>query len=190
MPTPINIYCCYHSNDKKCWEDLERHLAIPKRNGQIATLDWLNILPGSDQECEREARLITADIVLLIISKHFIADDLCWNMMEKVMEKRQTKGLKVIPIRSRPVYYDSALFAELPMLPRGKPISIWNDPDEAYENVVEGIVELVDALHEEKKRKNGAQVLLSRVYEQSDQLIVEPLDTTKLVHLPQEGLEQ
>jgi TIR domain len=190
MPTPINIYCCYHNNDKEAWEDLESHLAVLKRNGQIVTLDCLNISPGNDREYERGVRLVAANIVLLIISKHFVSDDLCWNMMEQAIERYQTGKLRVVPIRYRPVYYDSAPFAELSMLPKGNPISRWDDPDEAYKNIVEGIIELVDSLHEEKNIKNSTQVFTSRVYEQSKQLTLEPLDTTKLTHIPLEGLEQ
>jgi hypothetical protein len=183
MSSPINIYCCYHNNDKASWENLEDHLVVLKRNGQIVTFGCLNISPGSDLIREQEARLVAADIVLLIISKYFLVDDQCWNMMLQAMGKYQSGELRVVPIRYRPIYYDSAPFAELSMLPTGNPICLWRNHDEAYVNIVNGISELVDSL----RKEGNIQETVTYVYEQGKQLIVQPSETKKFLPITQEG---
>lgn len=190
MLAPVRIYCCYHNNDKESWENLESHWIVLKRNGQIETHDCHNILPGSNREQVLNFRLGTSDIVLLIISKYFLADDWCWNMMEQAMDKHQIGELKVVPILYSPIYYDSARFAELSMLPPGKPISKWEDSDEAYTYIAQRIGELVETLHKEKEVKNYSQESSFSANKHMERLTIKSFDATKAIDISQEGLEQ
>src|SRR5437016_6279160 len=75
----VTIYCCYHNNkrDKVLWERLARHFAVVKRLERVVIYDCYDILPGSSQEHECNARLAAASIVLLLLSADFAHDNFC-----------------------------------------------------------------------------------------------------------------
>src|SRR5438128_2488678 len=94
----ISIYCIYNYEDREAWETLERHLAVLTRSGQIIIHDCYDILPGDETIIKRNAHFNTADVVLLILSHNFVADDLCWETMLQAMQKHK-EGKKILPIR-------------------------------------------------------------------------------------------
>jgi hypothetical protein len=96
--------------------------------------------------------LSTANIILLLVSADFVASDYCYGVeMAKALELHQTGQAYVLPILLRPVDWQDAPFATLQMLPTGaKPITKWNDPEEALENVAKGIRNVVRSFHAQK----------------------------------------
>jgi hypothetical protein len=189
----INIYCCYNIQDRAVWETFEQHFAVLRRSGQVIFFDCYSISPGSDRTQEQYAGLVAADIVLLLLSHHFVADDLCWEIMLQAMQKYRAGEVWVVPIRLSPVYYESAPFAELAMLPKMKPITLWRNPHEAYKNVVDGICEIIIAL--QKNVTNGNNPLnnhesISLINEQGKQLTEKASETTSPVDSDQEGFEK
>jgi hypothetical protein len=56
------------------------------------------------------------------------------------MTRHQAGDACVIPVLLRPVDWQGAPFSQLAPLPNnGKPITSWDNPDEAFHAVVEGI---------------------------------------------------
>jgi hypothetical protein len=96
---PLKIVYCYARKDKKLREHLESHLEAFERSGQITSWHDGNILPGTDWEQEIFLNLNTADIILLLVSNHFLSSDYCYNKeMKKALERRKTGSARVIPI--------------------------------------------------------------------------------------------
>jgi hypothetical protein len=103
---------------------------------------------GTEWEREIEGNLSAAHIILLLVSADFISSDYCYGIeMTKALELHRTGRTRVLPILLRPVDWQDAPFATLQMLPTGaKPITQWNNQDEALEDVAKGIHNVVSLL--------------------------------------------
>ena len=86
-------------------------------------------------------RLNTADIILLLISPNSLSDDTCYDIeIKRAMERHQAGAARVIPILLRPVDWQGALFSQLPVLPKNQqPVTSWDNRDEAFQAIAEGI---------------------------------------------------
>jgi len=144
----IEVFFCYAHEDRTWREELERHLSVLKRSGQIAMWHDRLIRPGAEWEREIDAHLNSTEIILLLVSPYFIASDYCWGVeMNRALEMHERGQAYVIPIIIRPVYWEEAPFAKLQVLPTGgKPITKWSDTHEAFLDVARGIHEVVKAL--------------------------------------------
>lgn len=99
------------------------------------------ISAGTEWKDQIDARLDSADLILLLVSPDFLASDYCYDVeLQRALERHIAGEARVIPIIVRPVDWHEAPFAKLQALPRdGKPISTWARRDEAYKDVVTGI---------------------------------------------------
>jgi hypothetical protein len=148
-PTEV-LYCCSDSRkDEEMRQNLEKHLKILQRQGVITTCHKGMISAGKELESETYKQLMTADIILLLISSDFFFSDFCWNIeVKRAMERHEAKEARVVPVILYPTNdWESAPFGKLKSLPKdGKPISKWGDRDEAFCNVALGIRAVVKEL--------------------------------------------
>lgn len=145
----ITIFYCYASEDEKYLRELEKQMGALKRLGKVTTWYDRHIMPGTDWEAEIEAHLNAADIILLLISPDFVQSDYCYNVeMRRALDRHHSpEKTDVIPIILRPVNWLDLPIGALQAWPtRGKPISLWDNPDTAYQNVVKGIGKVVSSL--------------------------------------------
>ncbi len=141
----IKIFYCYARKDKGLRDELERHLASLKRSEQVISWYDQEILPGMEWKREIHRHLDTSDIVLLLISPNFIQSDYCYSVeMRRALERHKAGATSVIPIILRPCSWKEIPIRALQALPEdGKPITKWRNRDEAFQNVVAGIQEVV-----------------------------------------------
>src|SRR5258708_16575969 len=138
MPTEsaksLKLSYCYAREDKALRDELDRHLSGLKREYQITSWSDGKIIPGAEWQKEIDAQLNTANIILLLISAHFMASDYCYGIeMKRALERHEAGTACVIPIILRPVYWENAPFSKLQVLPTdAKPVSRWRDRDEAF----------------------------------------------------------
>lgn len=136
----ITVFYSYTSADSIWRDQLAAHLSQFKRNGFIE--DWSDerILAGSDRAQAIEQAIRFADIILLLISADFLASDACQIEMQRALERQQQGKAHVIPILVRACDWQSSSCANLQCLPRnGQPVATWNDPDEAFVDIVAGL---------------------------------------------------
>ena len=148
---PIRIFCAYAHQDEALRLQLEKHLAILKRQELITIWQSCEITAGTAWKQEIATHLDEADIILLLVSSDFMASDFIYNVaMEVALDRHYFAMARVIPIILRPVDWKHAPFNNLQVLPKkGKPITSWsgkNGRDKAFLEVVEGIRDVVTAL--------------------------------------------
>ena len=138
---PLEVFISYSHKDRKLRDELAVHLSH-LRNQQVIT-DWYDgdIVEGTEWEPQILAHLHTAQIILLLISAHFLASHFCYSTeMTQAIARHDAGQARVIPIILRPVDWTGTPFAKLQVLPTdGKPVSQWRSHDEALVNVVRGI---------------------------------------------------
>lgn len=144
----IKIFYSYAHEDKTKRDELEKHLAALTRSGKILTWYDRDIQAGLQWEQEIDTHLNSADLVLLLISHHFMASDYCYGIeMKRALERHAAGEARVIPIILSPVDREETPISSLQSLPAsGKPITQWRDRNVAFVNIVQGIREVVKTL--------------------------------------------
>ncbi len=135
------LFFSYAYKDEAYRDALELHLSLLKRQGLVEGWHARKIQAGENFAEVIDENMKTADIILLLISPHFIASDYCWEKeMTHALERHEAGTAKVVPIFIRPCDWQTAPFAKIQGLPRNAlPVSKWSDEDEAWLNVAQGI---------------------------------------------------
>jgi DNA polymerase III delta prime subunit len=165
--TGITVFFSYVQADQALRELLVTHLSQLKRDGQIEEWSDQQILPGSDRSQEIDQAIRRSCIILFLISADFLASDAHYQIeMQHALERHQRGEARVIPIIVRPCDWQHSPFAHLQCLPRNnKPITSWDNQDEAFAAVVKALREIIaqrqfpSSLLSNLQRQNRAQLL-------------------------------
>jgi hypothetical protein len=151
---PVSIFCSYAHSDERFRVELDKHLSVMRRNGEINEWHDRNISAGTEWKNSIDRHLNAAEIILLLVSADFLASDYCYEIeMTRAMERHELGKACVIPIILRDCDWSSAPFSKLQALPRdAKPIKKWSNQDEAYHDIVVGIRNVIGRLRASKKQ--------------------------------------
>jgi TIR domain len=149
---PIRIFFSYAHEDEKFRKELEKHLSFLKRSKKIIGWHDRRISPGANWEQEINDNIDQAQVILMLISPDFINSDYCYETESiRALEKHNKGEALVIPIIIRPCLWRETPFQSLQALPTdGVPVSTSSNPDEAWLNVAQGLLEVVN----ERIKKN------------------------------------
>ena len=113
---------------------------------KIITWNDRDILPGEQWDKTIKDELHKADIVLYLVSADSMATDYIQQVELPLIEQRCDAGkCKLVPIIVRACDWQEQGFAKYNVLPaKGKTIKSWEDQDEAWLEVVNGIKKLID----------------------------------------------
>ncbi|MFN0120236.1 MAG: toll/interleukin-1 receptor domain-containing protein, partial [Blastocatellia bacterium] len=151
MPEPANpvrVFCSYAHEDRAPLEELRKHLRHTQRLFQLEIWDDHNISGGQEWEAEIREKLHAADIILLLVSSDFMASDFIHDVeLKTALERHEKHEAIVIPVILRHCDWEKAAFEKLQALPAGaKPITAWDDVDEAMTSIATGIRALLEKL--------------------------------------------
>jgi len=156
---PVEIFFSYSHKDEPFREQLETHLSMLKRQGLIKPWHDRMITAGDEWKGQIDDNLNAADIVLLLVTANFLASDYCYDIeMTRAIERHEIGEARVIPIILAPVEgWMHSPFAKLQVLPKdGKPVTKWDDRDEAFVNVAQGIRRAIESLSQVNSVKQAA----------------------------------
>lgn len=147
-PVAVFYSCSDSPTDAPLLEQLERHLSALQREGLIATWHKHQIVAGSVVQRELDQHLSTASLILLLLSPDFLASNYCYETeMQQALQRHEAGQARVVPILLRPVDWQNAPFAHLQALPSiAKAITVWNNQDEAWVDVAQGIRKAIEEL--------------------------------------------
>jgi hypothetical protein len=145
---PVEIFFSYAHKDEDLMNSVRRQLVVNERNGRILKWHDREIPAGSGWRQQIDDRLRQAKIILLFVSPDFLDSRYCYEIEGKEALRRHEAGeARVIPVILRPCLFEDAPFSELQALPKdAKPISTWNNIDEATLDVARGIMKVVEEL--------------------------------------------
>lgn len=156
---PVEVFFSYSHKDEPFREQLETHLSMLKRQGLIKPWHDRMITAGDEWKGQIDDNLNAADIVLLLVTANFLASDYCYDIeMMRAMERHEIGEARVVPIILTPVEgWMHSPFAKLQVLPKdGKPVTKWEDRDEAFVNVAQGIRRVIELLSQSIPTKQTA----------------------------------
>jgi tetratricopeptide (TPR) repeat protein len=145
---PLTLFVSYSHGDEALKDDLVMHLANLKRQGQIRAWQDRDIEAGAEWDAAIKQQLETAEIILLLITARFINSDYCYDLeMQRALQRHAAGTARVIPIILKPCDWKESPFSHLQVLPKdAKPVTTWENQDEAFLNVVQGLRKAVESL--------------------------------------------
>src|SRR2546422_964645 len=160
----MKVFICYAREDKALRQELEKHLSNLRRQNVITSWYDGDISPGTEWKSQIVEHLNTDQIILLLISADFMYSDFCYSLeMTQALTRHDANQVRVIPIILRPTDWKGAPFAKLKVLPTdGKPVTKWPTHDEAlhdeaFEDIVQGIRDVVKDEEERLRRDREEQ---------------------------------
>ncbi|MCK5522018.1 MAG: TIR domain-containing protein, partial [Thiomargarita sp.] len=110
--------------------------------------DWYDrkIIPGQDFQDDIDNNLENADIICLFISASFLSSPACIEEKRKALELKKKKGIAVVPIILVACgWLDDSDISSLLALPNdGSPISNFTDSNKAWNDVYNGLKEVIN----------------------------------------------
>jgi hypothetical protein len=132
-------FISYNHQDEQYRVELDKHLALLKREGIVDVWSDHCIRPGEAFDPAIAAALEQSDVILLLVSADFMHSDYCSTVeLARAMERRDEGDAIVVPIILRPCDWKSAPFGRLKALPTdGRPVTRWPTLDDAFLGIVE-----------------------------------------------------
>ncbi|USD55741.1 toll/interleukin-1 receptor domain-containing protein [Vibrio sp. SCSIO 43155] len=143
-----NLFFSYCHVDEELRNELEVHLAMLKRQGLITTWHDRRIVVGSEIDQDISQNLEDSDVILLLVSAHFLASNYCYEKeMVRALEKHELGEAKVIPVILHPCDWHHAPFGKLLATPTdGKPVSMFANQQEAFTIIAKQIRVAIEEL--------------------------------------------
>lgn len=156
---PLKVFLSYSHKDGEALKDkLKVHLASLRLEKAIESWQDGDIEPGKEWDNEIKTALESAQIILLLITPSFLASSYCYEKeMRRAIERHEAGTARVIPIIMRPSDWENIpIIAKLQVLPRGgKPVTRWEDQDEALLSIVKGLRDVINSMTREDPRQAG-----------------------------------
>lgn len=146
---PIDVFCCYARSDLALCEELKTHMAGLVREGHVKIWFDRDISPGTAWEDEISLHLSQSRIIFLLLSSDFLSSDYCYRKeMRLALERHDAGQARVIPILLRPCDWKITPLKALQVSPSNAlPVTLWRNRDEAFEDIIKGIHQVVNELH-------------------------------------------
>jgi len=141
----IKIFIAYSRQDTSYLDELRTHFSPLERLDKVTIWYDGKIEPGAAWDKEIKKHLHEADIVLLLISASAIASDYFYEQeMIDALERHKQGKTRVVPFILRPCAWKATPLADLQAIPKdAKPATTWTDRDEAYNDAVIRLWEMV-----------------------------------------------
>lgn len=151
----LAVVTSYSHKDDALRDELDAHLSVLRRQNIVRTWHDRKLVPGQTWNSKVMEMIYAADVILLLLSADFFNSDYCYDEEMRTALDRHNRGdAVVVPIIARPCQWDQTELAAIHGLPRDmKPVSLWEDRDAAWKDVVDGITRIAKQSH---ARKSGA----------------------------------
>ena len=145
----IRLFYSYSHKDAEYRDSMEQALASLRREGVLHEWSDHKILPGQQISSTVRKQMDSADIVVFLFSKNFISSKECMNEWDYAVHlQSRNRPLCRIPVIVKPSAWLDILGGDnIKALPKdGMPVSTYSSEDEAWQQVFEGIKEVVEEL--------------------------------------------
>ncbi len=144
----VAVFYSYMEDDQDLLTELDKRLVMLKREGRITVWSTRMIAPGQDRAAEIHSHLQAAQVILLLISASYLANDECYAQLQRAEERAQMDGIVVVPVlaRSAPDLKRTPIAGRQILPTDGKPITSWASREPAYSDVAAGIRRVVESL--------------------------------------------
>lgn len=159
MPPPqtVKIFCSYAHKDEPLREALDPHFALLRRQGVATFWSDREIYAGSDWASQIDHNLRNANVILLLLSAHFINSNYCFDIeLKQAVERHLRREAVLIPVVLQPCTWERVRMTcdggefdlgRVQALPAGaRPVTKWRNRQEAFDNIADGVAKVVEQL--------------------------------------------
>ena len=145
---PVSLFYSYAHEDRKLRAVLNKHLQILEREGMLTGWHDGDIGAGREWDPLIREQLARADVVLLLVSVHFIASSYCAEVeVAQAMARHAAGEARVIPVILGAVDWSRQPYARLQALPAGgRPVREWASRERAWADVARGVRRVLEEL--------------------------------------------
>jgi len=139
---PLKVFYSYAHEDEALRARLDEHLELLARQNLVVRWHDRHISAGTEWNEVIGDALASADIVLLLVSKAFMASEYIRSVeIPEAMKVHDSGSARVVPVLLEPVDGAETLpFSKIQMIPsEAKPISDWDDSAKALMDVARSI---------------------------------------------------
>lgn len=156
----INLFFSYAHEDEELRDELEVHLSMLKRSGLVRAWHDRRITAGSDLGGEISKHLEEADVILLLLSPHFLASDYCYETeATRALQLHEAGKAVVIPVILQPCDWLESPFRKLRGTPKdGKPVAKFANINDAFLEVTRDIREAAKTLGKSESLQAAASI--------------------------------
>ena len=148
------ISYCHH--DKSHFDRFKVHLATLKRNKLIDDWSDKEIQAGQNIEQQIRQRMKSAELFVMLVSPDFLDSKYCIEKeLQFAIERQNIHSTVIVPIIIEPCDWESIPeLSSLKVLPEdGKPVSIWENPNTAWLDVIKELKRIL--VNQKPKPKNS-----------------------------------
>lgn len=150
---PVRIFVSYSHKDLKHLEKLRAQLAVVERAGGVQ-IWWDGMLqPGSAWEEQIRTQVLSADLVILLLTANFFSSDYCVETELKAARQRERDGESdIVPILVKSCPVERHWISELQLITEadGGAIAEARHPDKAWTKVVRQLHAKIDCVNAER----------------------------------------
>ena len=147
--SPIDVFYCASNADETIVAEMQKSLAVLKNSGFIRERSYETTVPGRSISDTAKTSMERSDILAFFLSPDFLGSPECMEQWEYAGNlAASNSNVFRVPIIIRQCPWRGLFADEDPMpLPKdGRPISSFDDEDEAWLQVYNGIKQIVDLL--------------------------------------------
>jgi hypothetical protein len=142
---PVSVYLSYAQKDEALKQEFEDYLAIMQQTGLISGWVERPVQRETDWSQIIDPRLLTADLVLVLVSPALLASGYCSGAeIREAFERRKAGETRVIPIILHYVNLKGYPFEAIASVPRKGPVSSWPVRNEAWRNIDQEIRQVIE----------------------------------------------
>ena len=151
----VKLFISYSHEDEKLRRQLDKHLAPLKGQNIIEAWHDREIVAGDDWANKIDENLNKADIILLLVSPDFIDSKYCFEIeLQQAVQRHKNGEAIVVPVILEPCDWSWLSFAQFQAFPKeGKAITTWENQNEAFLNVAQGIRKVAQDLFAQRQQK-------------------------------------
>ena len=145
---PLKAMFCYSHNNRRQRDQVEKHLALMKRDNLVEIWYDRNITAGAEWKGRIDEHLNQCEIILLMVSADFIASDYCFDVeMKRAIQRHEAGEARVIPVILRKCEWKNTPLKDIQALPSdGRPVDQWPRSNDAYHDIADGIRKVAEEL--------------------------------------------
>lgn len=155
--SPTKIFIVYSHKDEANIQELRHHLSVFERSHN-ATIGYDGMVtPGQEWEQVISHTFAESNIVLLILSSDFIADDDCYKKLEESIALHRQGKLITVPIVMRECAWKETNLHSFTVLPHSEYAVVdrnWNNSDEPYTLISQALSPIVKQIQEGETANN------------------------------------
>jgi internalin A len=151
------LFVSYSSRDAKQLDELLVYLKVLRNEGLVETWHDRCLTAGQDWDHVIRRELESADVVLFLVSKNFLATDYVQDVeVTRAVERADAGGAVVVPIILEGFGFQQSRLAKYTALPaKAKPIRDARAPRKSWEAVAEGLRKVLGDVRDQHRGGRG-----------------------------------